>query len=199
MAEPVETQTVYDTALTFFNSLSKVIVSQPSTHSASNLRAARPNFIIQHPQNHWKKPYVGPSCDVVRDKIREYEGKFSVTGRKYYSKALTPLQSNGTGKSRFANEYGNICSMITHVIRQPDSGFPPSDEAVYYFMRSCPSDQDKENLQSRQLSTDSDEKANYVWFHAMAIGILQATFHHCKLSVPWCWLDESLAIYWLNT
>lgn len=76
--------------------------------------------------------------------------------------------------------------MITYVIRQPNLGFPPSDKAIYHFMRSCLSDQNKENLQLPQLSPGFDRSANYVWFHAVAIGILQATFHHCKLNVPRC-------------
>ena len=48
--------------------------------------------------------------------------------RKYHSKAVALTQSSGTGKSRVAMEYGNVCAMITHVIREANSGFPPSDE-----------------------------------------------------------------------
>lgn len=76
--------------------------------------------------------------------------------------------------------------MITYVIREPNSGFPPSDEQVCRFMRSSPSYELRNYLRSPELSHDPvmyDERIAYIWFHAVAIGILQATFQQCKRGI----------------
>lgn len=174
---------VYKAVFRFFGALKDMETIQSSTFSSS--MDLNNELDMQALQNHWRQPYVGPSCDVLRDKIREYERKFSaVKPRKYYSKTITFMQSSGTGKSRLASEYGSICAMITYVIREPDSGFPPSDDTVYHFMCSSPSEEDMGNLDLSPSAKKRDGRADYIWFHAVSIAILQATFMHCKPIMP---------------
>lgn len=185
--ENISSEDVYKTILEFLNFLEGIIITPSPARSFSGAEDPK---ITRTLQSHWKQPYVGPSCDVLRDTIRESEAKFSVAGslgstyRKYYSKTLTFMQSSGTGKSRLANEYGMICPMITYVIRDPATGFPPSDEKVYCYLRSEPSEELRNavRLSPSNHSKISNHRIDYIWFHAVAIGILQATFRHCRSS-----------------
>lgn len=195
-ASPRQVETIYNAVFEIFESLENVIITQPSTPTSNLPRLGKDTAAMQSLENHWKQPYVGPSCDLLRDKIRAYEEKFSVMGpskvwhRRYYSKAVTFIQSSGAGKSRLAKEYGNTCPLITYVIREPDSGFPPSHEQVYRFMRSSPSDELRDHLRSPQSSVDPvmrDERADNIWFHGVAVGILQSTFQHCESSMLSSW------------
>lgn len=185
-AENISSEDVYKAIQEFFNFLEDIIVTPSPPRSFSGAEDLK---ITRTLQSHWKQPYVGPSCEVLRDTIRESEAKFSVanalgsTWRKYNSKTLTFMQSSGTGKSRLANEYGMICPMITYVIRDPASGFPPSDEKVYWYLRSEPSGglRNAVRLSPSNHSMISNHRFDYIWFHAVAIGILQATFRQCML------------------
>ena len=52
-------------------------------------------------QKHWNGEYIGPSCEFLGAKIREYE--VIPKQDKHYPKSLLFIQSSGTGKSRLAN------------------------------------------------------------------------------------------------
>lgn len=177
--EQEDFEAVYDALCAFFKALDKMEITQPISPSTSRKLSGGPD--MEALQTHWTQPYVGPSCDILRNDIREYEGKFSdTTNRKYYSKTITFVQSSGAGKSRLANEYGSICPMMTFIIREPNSGFPPSDNEVYHFMCSSPPDKATRHLERSPDAKRQDGRADYIWFHAIAIGILQGTFLCCK-------------------
>lgn len=59
-------------------------------------------------QKQWNRDYIGPSCESLRDRIREYE--VISKQNKHYSKSLLFIQSSGTVKSRLADEYGKFYS-----------------------------------------------------------------------------------------
>lgn len=174
---------IYNAVYAFMDNLSKLSTPQPYTPGAAT--QAKDTQPDQHLRDHWKKRYLGSACIRLTDTIQEYQQESS---REFYSKAIHLLQSSGTGKSRLAHEYGNIVPMVTFVIREPThSAFPPSDEPVFNFLRSHPNPMDKEQLErsprSRETATETiKDRANRVWFHALAIGILQATFEQCVFS-----------------
>lgn len=75
--------------------------------------------------------------------------------------------------------------MVTFVIREPaHSGFPPSDEPVSNFLKSHPDSMAQEHLKKtpRFRETATEDRADQIWFHALAIGILQTTFEQCMPS-----------------
>lgn len=113
-----------------------------------------------------------------------------ISSPEYYSKAIYLMQSSRAGKSRLANEYGNITPMVTFVIREPtQSGFPPSDEPVYSFLQSHPNSTAQKQLEKSPRAKESTtetitDRAHYIWYHALAIGILRGTFERCMASPP---------------
>lgn len=125
------------------------------------------------------------ACVRLMETIQKYQQESS---RQFYSKTIHLLQSSGAGKSRLAHEYGNIAPMVTFVIREPTrSGFPPSDEPVFNFLRSHPDSLTQEHLKEPPRSREADtetvkNRADQIWVHALAIGILQATFEQCMSS-----------------
>lgn len=138
---------------------------------------------IQFSLDHWQRSYIGMSCFVLRDRIREYDGVFGrgFFGPRYYSKVLPIIQSSGTGKSRLADEYGRTCPMMTYVLRERNAdGFSPSDREVYQFMLSYPKMVLENYLESPESCTIQERMLDCIWCHAVAIGILQATFERCK-------------------
>ncbi|KAL1964485.1 hypothetical protein VTN77DRAFT_6911 [Rasamsonia byssochlamydoides] len=71
--------------------------------------------------------------------------------------------------------------MISYVIRKDPYGFPPRDNTILMFMQSEPSDHEKVLMSSPNpkpdLTTgDRDERISNIWFHAIAVGILRASF-----------------------
>lgn len=129
---------------------------------------------------HWQKPYIGTSCDLLQNTIRNYERSF--TRGQYPSKTTFLVQSSGTGKSRLADEYGKICPMVTYVVRNDEHGFPPADPAIIDVMCKSPSFSASCRLGVSWDPFDEGqrEKATNIWFHAISVGILQATFETCE-------------------
>jgi hypothetical protein len=114
-------------------------------------------------------------------KIREYHDIFKQGG--HYSKSLHLIQSNGTRKSRLADKYGEIFPMITYVLRRYTEGFPPGNNEILKFMRSHPTFKATQqmSLPKRGLEEQGrEERILIIWFYAIAIGILCATFETCK-------------------
>lgn len=155
--------------------LSKFSASQPyNPGTATQGKDIQPDKDLR---THWKNPYLGSACVRLRDTVQNYQQKSSP---EFYSKTIYLLQSSGAGKSRMAHKYGNMVPMVTFVIRDPtNSGFPPSDEPVFNFLRSHPNSMDRKQLEkyprSRESATETI-KDRAIWLHALAIGILQATF-----------------------
>lgn len=120
----------------------------------------------------------------LEDNIRAYEQMFNRD--KSYSKSLLFVQSSGTGKSRLADAYGQFRPMVTYVLRSEDDGFPPADKGILALM-SAP---------SRDASSQHAEgtRKDNIWFHAIAVGILRATFENCEyISVFQCLVLSSMA------
>jgi hypothetical protein len=80
--------------------------------------------------------------------------------------------------------------MISYVIRTGQNGYPPFDRDVLEYMRYS-SFMDDDNVflspeyQSRVLNKSSDpsqqqERKLNIWFHALAVGMLRASFEICK-------------------
>ena len=102
------------------------IASQPSTPTKTNI-ANRPgdqSLTAEALLRHWTGKYVGPSLGILRARIRQYEQEGL---DEFYSRFLLFVQSSGTGKSRLADAFGEICPMVNYVIRLDSYGFPPRD------------------------------------------------------------------------
>jgi hypothetical protein len=157
------------------------VASQPSTPTTAKT-SGDDYHATDALLKHWKGEYIGPSCDILRKRIREYEQEGS---NNYYSKSLLFVQSTGTGKSRLADAFSEICPMVSYVIRKDQFGFPPRDDEVLTFIQSNPS-RDEEALMLSPVSKpkltldDRSERLSNIWFHAIAVGILQASFEVCK-------------------
>jgi hypothetical protein len=168
------------------------VASQPSTPTTAKISGDEDEpHAADALLNHWKGEYIGHSRDILRKRIREYEQEGL---KNYYSKSLLFLQSSGTGKSRLADAFGEICPMVSYVIRKDQFGFPPRDDEVLTFMQSDPSSGEKALMLSPVsepdlTSGDRSERLSNIWFHAIAIGILQASFEVCKyfFLVPLGW------------
>jgi hypothetical protein len=166
------------------------VASQPSTPITAKISGDE-FYAADALLKHWKGEYIGPSRNILRKRIREYEQEGS---NDYYSKSLLFVQSSGTGKSRLADAFGEICPMVSYVIRKDPFGFPPRDDEVLTFMQSDPSSGEKTLMQSPVskpdlTSGDQSERVSNIWFHAVAVGILQASFEVCNyfFLVPLGW------------
>lgn len=172
----------------FYKHLNSFITSQPTTPVKVTFRPRDfSNPIFEDLVDHWNKDYVGPSCETLIEKLRIYEKSFSNNfGRKYYAKTIAFTQSSGAGKSRLANEFGQHCPLVFFVLREPGTGFPPADVQVYEFMRSNPGADIQEVIRSPKSSlvdSKKDIRADFIWVHSLAIGLLQATFEICRPSI----------------
>ena len=130
---------------------------------------------------HWNGEYIGPCREVLRDIIRGYESIGSADS--FYSKVLLFVQSSGAGKSRLADAYGEVCPMAAYILREDDNGFPPRDYAVLKAMRSEPNRETEAKMLSPHAKREGimqRQRVDNIWFHAIAVGILQATFEICK-------------------
>lgn len=72
--------------------------------------------------------------------------------------------------------------MVTYVMRNDEYGFPPTDQAIADVMCKSPT-----FSASSQLGVPWDpfdegqrERSANIWFHAISVGILQATFEICE-------------------
>ena len=123
---------------------------------------------------HWKKPYIGTSCDLLQNTIKGYEKSVFL---ETYSSCSVQRR-----KSRLTDEYGKICPMVTYVVRNDEHGFPPADPAIIDVMCKSPSFSASCRLGVSWDPFDEGqrEKATNIWFHAISVGILQATLERGK-------------------
>ena len=142
-------------------------ISQIGSLAEDSMRGGPDNILYKH----WRMPYIGKSCDMLQNTIRGYEEIFKRD--QYFSKSILVVQSSGTGKSRLAHEYGKVCPMVTYVVRNDEYGFPPNNSPTFSASsRACvPWDPYDEGQRERSAN---------VWFHAISVGILQATFETCE-------------------
>jgi hypothetical protein len=93
----------------------------------------------------------------------------------FYSRTLVFLQSSGVGKSRLADTFGQVvCPMINYVLREKGAaGFPPADDEILLLMRQF-------------RSTLCPPARSNVWYHSLAVGVLQASFEELHK-----WIEQS--------
>lgn len=134
-------------------------------------------LIMQSLEKHWKQPYVGLSCDLLRDRIRAYEEKSSSTRPLgSWHPSQISLQGSSSDTVKWHREVSGL--QWSTGISAPWS--PMSSGKQTQVSRHPMS---KDYLRSPELSHDPvmrNERIAYIWFHAVAIGILQATFQQCK-------------------
>lgn len=104
--------------------------------------------------SNWMMEYVPDSLEALQSMIRDNESKIARRER-FYAKTLVFVQSSGMGKSRLADRYGEICPMITFVLRGAQtSGYPPADTEVREFFNKRLSEDVKHEI----LATPRKEK-----------------------------------------
>lgn len=89
----------------------------------------------------------------------------------------------------------NSIQMMTYVLRNDDSGFPPSDKMILDIMCDPPS---RSALRIESQYENAQKKTGLpIRFHAFSIGIFQATFEACGYIIPrtqshikWHWLIQ---------
>jgi hypothetical protein len=158
------------------NSLvSRVLAPTPSQEKGSILDAL---------QEGWTSPYFPDSLDILQDLVRDKEA----LSEDYYAKTMVFVQSSGMGKSRLADAFGQSCPMINFVLREEGtSGFPPADPEILSFILSNLSQIDQSSLSESLMNgvvitKDSRAaRAEAVWNHSIAVGLLQASFEKCRL------------------
>lgn len=131
-----------------------------------------PNILYKH----WKKPYIGTSCDLLQNTIKGYEK--SVFLETYSSCSVQHR------KSHLADEYGKICPMATYVVRNDNHGFPPADPTIIKVMGESPRFSASSQLGVPWDPFDEEQRkwATNIWFHAISVKTLQATFERGKFS-----------------
>ena len=134
-------------------------------------------------QKHWVYPYFSDSLDTLQDVVRSYD---SAKISNYYARTLVFVQSSGMGKSRLADSFGESCPMINFVFRRAKEGFPLADSEVLEFVDKKP-ENFKQMVNSPNISPKGkpegfpEDRANAVWNHCIAVGLLQASLEICKL------------------
>jgi hypothetical protein len=184
-----EAMDIYEAVFRLFDAANRIVLPEPVTPTKTtryNDTADTEGDIGDALLKHWNSPYIGPSCRILQEMIRQYEQEDCGT---YYTKSLLFVQSSGTGKSRLADAFGKGCPMVNYVIRKENSGFPLRDPEILEFMQLGPTVAQQELMKQSPFpkslpEREQEERISNTWFHALSIGILQATFEICKISFP---------------
>jgi hypothetical protein len=113
----------------------------------ANLPIAIPDCILQPwvaretPYNdleslydHWRDRYYGGSLEAFLANIHRYQSEWPSTN--YYCRAVSIVQSSGTGKSRLVDEIFKKFLGISFALRlEGENGYPPGDPEVTQFLR----------------------------------------------------------------
>ena len=155
----------------------------PSSHART---PPQTSAILRALQKDWNNTYFPHSLVALRSLVRHYQ---LLNAEQYYAKTLVFVQSSGMGKSRLADAFGQLCPMITFILRDPEtSGFPPPDEEIRSFLRTklpanIPGPTSEQGI-SRGTSGDFLKKrADVAWNHTLVTALLQASFETCKLAM----------------
>ncbi|KIX07986.1 uncharacterized protein Z518_02640 [Rhinocladiella mackenziei CBS 650.93] len=152
--------------------MTKTDINNPAFHV---LTSPQKRAIFHALQKDWNNAYFPHSLVALRDLIRRYQ---LLDVSKYYAKTLVFVQSSGTGKSRLADAFGQLCPMINFILREPGtSGFPPPDKEILSFLREKRPDNIPEPASLQGTSGDSlERRAIVAWNHTLAAALLQASF-----------------------
>jgi hypothetical protein len=152
-----------------------------STSSVTNvdLKPQVPEYLTKD----WSNEFLGDSLSILRTVIHNFERKTESEKYEFYSRTLVFLQSSGVGKSRLADTFGRGCLMINYVLREKGAaGFPPADDDILSFMQMCPQQEQEETLSASPKRYRNMNKqypaarADIIWYHSLAVGVLQASF-----------------------
>jgi hypothetical protein len=145
--------------------------------------------ILNALQKGWTSPYLPDSLDILQDLVRDKEA----LSEDYYAKTMVFVQSSGMGKSRLADTFGQSCPMINFVLREEGtSGFPPADPKILSFICTNLSQIDHTSLRESPMKgvdiakNTRAARAEAVWNHSIAVGLLQASFEICRLPHASC-------------
>jgi hypothetical protein len=142
-------------------------------------------------KNDWSNRFLGNSLYTLRTVIRNFEGQEKNEIDRFYSRTLIFLQSSGVGKSRLADTFGQSCPMINYVLREKDAvGFPPADDKILLLMQMEPESDQKifltESPKKNPTKSYPPTRANTIWYHSLAVGVLQASFEEL-----YKWVEKS--------
>ncbi|KAH0555668.1 hypothetical protein GP486_006388, partial [Trichoglossum hirsutum] len=135
--------------------------------------------------NDWNRNFVEDALLGLQQQMQDCINDTS----EYYAKTLVFVQSSGMGKSRLADSFGQICPMISFVLRERGDGYPPPDHQVRDFLcHMVPTE-------IRNIATESplkkggpdtrefsERRLASIWNHCLAFAILQASINKCE---PW--------------
>jgi hypothetical protein len=161
--------------------VARVLVQTPSQEDTEFAKGS----ILNALQKGWTSTYLSDSLDILQDLVRDKEA----LSEDYYAKTMVFVQSSGMGKSRLADTFGQSCPMINFVLREEGtSGFPPADPEILSFIRSTLSQIDHTSLRDSPMKGVEETtkniraaRAEAVWNHSIAVGLLQASFEICRL------------------
>lgn len=147
---------------------------------------------VEEARKHWNRSYAPASLEILTELVRKYEREIDFAN--YYAKAIVFIQSSGMGKSRLANEFGQSYPMISFVFSGSQDATPPGDCELMEVVRSTPDDGTlrtiRDSPSSRKLAGDSQslslDRARIIWYHSIAVGLLQASLESCKSFIAVC-------------
>jgi hypothetical protein len=144
--------------------------------------------VVRHLKKDWSNKFIGNSLCILRTVIRDFERQEKNVRDEFYSRTLVFLQSSGMGKSRLADAFGQSCPMINYVLREEGTlGFPPADDEILLLMQMHPPRDQEDILTASADKTRSrpypPARAKTIWYHSLAVGVLQASFEELYKSV----------------
>jgi hypothetical protein len=164
----------------------------PTISDAPSVAAVDENpSVAPYVKRDWSNRFLGNSLHTLRTVIRNFEGQEKKEKDGFYSRTLIFLQSSGVGKSRLADTFGRSCPMINYVLRESRAiGFPPADDEILLFMRMQPQSDQKEKLtespEKNHIKPYPPTRADTIWYHSLAVGVLQASFEEL-----YKWVEKS--------
>jgi hypothetical protein len=156
--------------LDVWTAVSELLEARDPTVGAPSVAAVNMDFsVVQYLEKDWSNKFIGNSLCTLRTVIQDFERQEKNVRDGFYSRTLIFLQSSGVGKSRLADTFGQSCPMINYVLREEGAvGFPPADGEILLLMQIHP------------------ERDEIIWYHSLAVGVLQASFEEL-----YKWVEKS--------
>ncbi|KIM77883.1 hypothetical protein PILCRDRAFT_604604 [Piloderma croceum F 1598] len=91
----------------------------------------------------YNRPFLGNTATDFVNSLLNTGDDIRHDSLPIYARAISILQSSGTGKSRLLTEVGKQTFTLPICLRNPnDPGYPPSDAAVYHYFAQLTTDND---------------------------------------------------------
>lgn len=101
------------------------------SHAASEIQYDN----LESLYDRWKDRYYGNSLKAFLSNINHYQSEWPT--KNYYSRAVSIVQSSGTGKSRLVDEITKRFLGISFALRlEGETGYPPGDSEITRYLRS---------------------------------------------------------------